>query len=203
MVPGVIATDLMMNYVKRVAAEQGVDEQVIHDKLMAEGVLKTYSTPEDVANLALFWLALQYDVFRAETARVFFVWVSVFNLFAVSVFWSFMADIFGTEQGKRLFGFIAAGGTAGTLLGSAATVTLAERLGTANLLIVAGILLELAIFCAMALERACPRREEPIAPQADIRTPSQTIDLEIHAARARCESKEVAQKHDEPESGSR
>ncbi len=120
-----------------------------------------------VANLALFWLALQYDVFRAETARVFFVWVSVFNLFAVSVFWSFMADIFGTEQGKRLFGFIAAGGTAGTLLGSAATVTLAERLGTANLLIVAGILLELAIFCAMALERACPRREEPIAPQAD------------------------------------
>jgi AAA family ATP:ADP antiporter len=121
-----------------------------------------------VANLALFWLALQYDFFRAETARVFFVWVSVFNLFAVSVFWSFMADIFHTEQGKRLFGFIAAGGTAGTLLGSAATVTLAERLGTANLLIVAGILLELAILCAMALERASPRREETAAPQTDL-----------------------------------
>jgi AAA family ATP:ADP antiporter len=120
-----------------------------------------------VANLALFWLALQYDFFRAETARVFFVWVSVFNLFAVSVFWSFMADIFRTEQGKRLFGFIAAGGTAGTLLGSAATVTLAERLGTANLLIVAGVLLELAILCAMALERASPKREETAAPQAD------------------------------------
>src|SRR6185312_8204047 len=39
-------------------------------------------------------------------ARVFFVWVSVFNLFAVAVFWSFMADLFTSEQGKRLFGFI-------------------------------------------------------------------------------------------------
>ena len=50
-------------------------------------------------------------------ARVFFVWVSVFNLFAVAVFWSFMADLFTSEQGKRLFGFIGAGGTAGGLLG--------------------------------------------------------------------------------------
>ena len=46
-------------------------------------------------------------------ARVFFVWVSVFSLFAVAVFWSFMADLFTAEQGKRLFGFIGAGGTAG------------------------------------------------------------------------------------------
>lgn len=105
-------------------------------------------------NLALFWLALQFDGYRAQTARVFFVWVSVFNLFAVSVFWSFMADLFRTEQGKRLFGFVAAGGTAGTLLGSTATVTLAGALGAANLLLVAGLLLEIAIFCAMRLERA-------------------------------------------------
>ena len=48
---------------------------------------------------------------------MFFVWVSVFNLFAVAVFWSFMADLFTSEQGKRLFGFIGAGGTAGALLG--------------------------------------------------------------------------------------
>jgi 3-oxoacyl-[acyl-carrier protein] reductase len=58
-VPGAIATDLMMNYVKRVAGEQGVDEQVIHDQILAPCTLKTYSTPEDVANLALF-LASDY-----------------------------------------------------------------------------------------------------------------------------------------------
>ena len=66
-----------------------------------------------VANLALFWLALTLGVAPVIVARVFFVWVSVFNLFAVAVFWSFMADLFTAEQGKRLFGFIGAGGTAG------------------------------------------------------------------------------------------
>src|SRR6201981_3187372 len=66
-----------------------------------------------VANLALFWLLLTLDIEAVIVARVFFVWVSVFNLFAVAVFWSFMADVFSAEQGKRLFGFIWAGGTAG------------------------------------------------------------------------------------------
>ena len=68
-----------------------------------------------VANLALFWLLLTLGVAPVMVARVFFVWVSVFNLFAVAVFWSFMADLFTAEQGKRLFGFIGAGGTAGAL----------------------------------------------------------------------------------------
>ena len=71
-----------------------------------------------VANLALFWLLLTFDVATVIVARVFFVWVSVFNLFAVAVFWSFMADLFTAEQGKRLFGFIGAGGTAGAIAGS-------------------------------------------------------------------------------------
>ena len=62
-------------------------------------------------------------------ARVFFVWVSVFNLFAVAVFWSFMADLFGSEQGKRLFGFIGAGGTAG---GAARPGDHARALGAAR-----------------------------------------------------------------------
>lgn len=110
-----------------------------------------------ILNLAVFWILLQVDAWRVETARVFFVWVSVFNLFAVSVFWSFMADIYRTDQGKRLFGFIAAGGTAGTLLGSTVTVTLAGALGPVNLLVVAAILLELAALCAMRLERAAPQ----------------------------------------------
>ena len=78
-----------------------------------------------VANLAIFWLLLTLDVERQTVARVFFVWISVFVLFAVSVFWSFMADSDSSEQGKRLYGFIAAGGSAGALAGPAITIGLA------------------------------------------------------------------------------
>jgi len=107
-----------------------------------------------VANLALFWLLLTLGVAPVIVARVFFVWVSVFNLFAVAVFWSFMADLFTAEQGKRLFGFIGAGGTAGGLLGPVITIALAGPLGPVNLLIAAAVLLEAAVFCVYRLERA-------------------------------------------------
>ena len=107
-----------------------------------------------VANLAVFWLLLTLDLGAVIVARVFFVWVSVFNLFAVAVFWSFMADLFSAEQGKRLFGFIGAGGTAGALLGPVITIALSVPLGPVNLLIAAAILLELAVFCVHRLERA-------------------------------------------------
>jgi AAA family ATP:ADP antiporter len=109
-----------------------------------------------VFNIALFWLLMTFGVARQDVARVFFVWISVFNLFAVSVFWSFMADLFTSEQGKRLFGFIAAGGSAGALFGPAVTVALAVPLGPVNLLIVAAVLLELAVFCAHRLESVAP-----------------------------------------------
>lgn len=107
-----------------------------------------------VLNLALFWLLLTLGVETAIVARIFFVWVSVFNLFAIAVFWSFMADLFDAEQGKRLFGFIGAGGTAGALLGPVITIALSERLGPTNLLIPAAVMLELAAFCVYRLERA-------------------------------------------------
>src|SRR5215475_1148396 len=105
-----------------------------------------------VANLALFWLLLTLDVEKVIIARVFFVWVSVFNLFAVAVFWSFMADLFASEQGKRLFGFIGAGGTAGALLGPIVTIWLSAPLGPVNLLIVAAAFLELAVLCVYRIE---------------------------------------------------
>src|SRR5512147_2395097 len=114
-----------------------------------------------VANIAIFWLLLALDVGKVHVARVFFVWISVFNLFAVSVFWSFMADLFSSEQGKRLFGFIAAGGSAGALAGPALTVWLAGALGPVNLLIVAGLLLEVAVLCARRLETASPGGDPP------------------------------------------
>jgi AAA family ATP:ADP antiporter len=113
-----------------------------------------------VANIALFWLLLTLDVARQEVARVFFVWISVFNLFAVSVFWSFMADLFTSDQAKRLFGFIAAGGSAGALAGPALTVWLVPALGPVNLLIVAALFLEAAVLCASRIERSTPGEKE-------------------------------------------
>jgi AAA family ATP:ADP antiporter len=106
------------------------------------------------ANLLVFWLLLTLHIGTAIVARVFYVWVAVFSLFAVAVFWSFMADLFSAEQGKRLFGFIAAGGTAGSLVGPVITIWLSVPLGPVNLLVAAVILLELAVFCVLRLERA-------------------------------------------------
>lgn len=105
------------------------------------------------ANLVLFWLLLTLHVGTATVARVFYVWLAVFSLFAVAVFWSFMADIFTADQGKRLFGFIGAGGTAGALLGPVMTIGLVS-FGPVNLLLAAVILLEAAVFCVWRLEHA-------------------------------------------------
>src|SRR5262245_53097614 len=113
-----------------------------------------------VVNLAIFWVLLTLEVERQTVARVFFVWISVFVLFAVSVFWSFMADVWRSEQGKRLYGFIAAGGSAGALAGPAITIGLAGTLGAVNLLIVAALLLEAAVFCAARLETATHEDEK-------------------------------------------
>jgi AAA family ATP:ADP antiporter len=106
------------------------------------------------ANLAVFWLLLTFEVEKVIVARVFFVWISVFVLFVVSVFWSFMADLYTSEQGKRLFAYIAAGGTAGSLAGPALTIGLVELLGPANLLVVAALFLEIAVLCVWRLEAA-------------------------------------------------
>jgi AAA family ATP:ADP antiporter len=119
-----------------------------------------------VANLAIFWLLLTLGVERQMVARVFFVWISVFNLFAVSVFWSFMADLYSSEQARRLFGFIAAGGSAGALAGPALTIGLAKALGPTNLLVVAALLLEGAVLCAWRLESASPEVEKQSTQEA-------------------------------------
>jgi len=102
-----------------------------------------------ITTLALFWLLMQTASPDAQAwvGRAFYVWVSVFNLFVVSVFWAFMADLFTAEQGKRLFGFIAVGGTLGAILGGTLTAGLIESVGTASLLIISAALLEVAAWC--------------------------------------------------------
>ena len=104
-----------------------------------------------IANLLLFFALFKSDLTHAYVARAFFIWASVFNLFVISVFWSFMADIFSTQQARRLFGFIAAGGTAGALAGPALTATLAIPLGPANLLLISAAFLAWAVFCITRL----------------------------------------------------
>ena len=69
-------------------------------------------------------------------AAAFYVWVSTFNLLIISVFWTFMADIFSPSQAKRLFGFVAAGGTLGGIVGPAIATFLATRLGNNNLILI-------------------------------------------------------------------
>ena len=94
---------------------------------------------------------------RVWVGRFFFVWLSVFNLFVVSVFWSFMADLYRPWQGKRLFGVVAVGGTLGAVLGSAITAALAGRLDPLALLLVSALFLELAARAARALDRHAAR----------------------------------------------
>lgn len=69
-VPGAIATDLMMNYVKRIATEQGVSEDEMHQRMLANCALKTYSTAEDVANLALFLASDQARTITGQSINV-------------------------------------------------------------------------------------------------------------------------------------
>lgn len=88
--------------------------------------------------------------------RLFFSWVSVFNLFVISIFWQMMVDLFSSEQGKRLFGFIAAGATLGGILGSATTASLAQHVPLPALLLVSFGMLEVAIFCVGRLSRLSP-----------------------------------------------
>jgi AAA family ATP:ADP antiporter len=106
-----------------------------------------------VANLGIFWGLFASGVAIRETTMAFFVWVSVFNLFVVSVFWSFMADLYDTAQARRLYGFIAAGGTAGAIAGPALTAFLARPLGPVNLLLVSASFLLAAIACIHRLGR--------------------------------------------------
>jgi len=86
--------------------------------------------------------------------RVFYIWTSVFNLFVVSIFWSVMADIFKPGQGARIFGFIAVGGTAGAIVGSAVTATMAQQIAPRFLLLVSIAFIELAVVVALILLRS-------------------------------------------------
>lgn len=108
-----------------------------------------------MANLLIFFFLLKLlpEDQNIWVGRAFFVWTSVFNLFVVSVFWAFMADVYRNEQGKRLFAFIGVGGTLGAIVGAGTTAVLAERVGPVHLLLVSILLLEIAVQCVGRLSR--------------------------------------------------
>src|SRR5271170_310793 len=117
------------------------------------------------ANILLFALAL-YLATPEQTiwvGRIFFIWTSIFNLFVVSIFWQMIVDIFTSEQGKRLFGFIAAGATLGAISGSVFTISTVEHMVPGYLMIGAALMLEVAVYCVRrlsGLSAALARRAE-------------------------------------------
>ena len=108
-----------------------------------------------IINILAFWAAFSFalanDWDYVWLARIFFVWVSVFNLFVVSVFWSYMADIFTREQCRRLFGPISAAGSVGAGVGSVVTGLLVVHIGFQNVLPIAAALLLTAVSCIVRL----------------------------------------------------
>jgi len=122
------------------------------------------------ANILLFALAL-YAATPEQTiwvGRIFFIWTSIFNLFVVSIFWQMIVDVFTSEQGKRLFGFIAAGATLGAISGSAFTVSTVEHMAPTYLMIGAAVMLEVAVFCVRRLSGlSSSLSERPVAEQSE------------------------------------
>ena len=105
------------------------------------------------ANLLLFHALFDGALWPDWTARAFFVWLSVFNMFAVSVFWSFMADLLPTLQAERLFGPVAAGGSAGAILGPLLTHALVGPVGAAGLTLLAALMIAATTLCIVGLRR--------------------------------------------------
>lgn len=118
-------------------------------------------------SMLVFGVLIANHAAPVAVGRVFFVWISIYNLFIVSIFWSVLVDRFSSEQGRRLFGFIAAGGTLGTFIGPLLAATMATRLGPIALTFAAAVLLEAAVQCYRALlsrtqsqDRAVSRDEQ-------------------------------------------
>src|SRR5256886_6994368 len=101
-----------------------------------------------IFNLALFFILMRNGSPAEQIwiGRALYMWVSVFNLFNTAIFWAFMTDLFTVEQGKRLYGFIAVGGSLGGILGPYITARYVRDIGPANLLAAAAVMLVIAGF---------------------------------------------------------
>ena len=117
----------------------------------------------------VFYVAASGSVDRILIDKAFYVWVSVFSLLHISVFWSFMSDLFNKEQAGRLFGIIAAGASVGGLIGPAIPSFFSESLGTDNLMLIASGMLLLPIpiiFYLQSLKSSALHNEDFISQNA-------------------------------------
>lgn len=110
-----------------------------------------------ILTLLLFYVMFNSGV--PGRGMAFFLWITVFNLFAVAVFWSFMADIWSDADARRCYGYIGAAGTLGAILGPMLTRVLVERIGIAHLMLVSAGFLALCIVCLLRLRRYAVQRE--------------------------------------------
>jgi AAA family ATP:ADP antiporter len=101
----------------------------------------------------LFFIASKFVTDRVLLDKSFYVWVSLFSLFHLSVFWSFMSDTFNTEQSKRVFAFIGVGASAGAAAGPLVVAVLANDIGNDNLMLAAAGVLMLSIPMVLYLQR--------------------------------------------------
>ena len=115
-----------------------------------------------MCNLALFMWGFEDEATPVWIQRAFYVWLSVFNLFVVSVFWSFMADIFRPGQAQRLFGFIMAGGSIGGIIGPRVTAGLVSENGALGVMGLSLACLAIATGLAVVLGRY--QRQQTQAP---------------------------------------
>ena len=104
-------------------------------------------------NLLIFYALFRLAPQNRWLAAAFFWWFSVINLFLISIFWTFMADVFSSAQATRLFAFIAAGGSTGAIAGPLITRSLAGIVGVSGLLLVAGAGFLIVILLIHALMR--------------------------------------------------
>ena len=97
------------------------------------------------ASFILFYLATQTNNDKTLIDKSFYVWVSVFSLFHISVFWSLMSELFSRQQATRLFAFIGAGASVGAIIGPSIPVLFADNIGTENLTLIASALIALTV----------------------------------------------------------
>jgi AAA family ATP:ADP antiporter len=100
-----------------------------------------------------------FDSGMPGRGMAFFLWITMFNLFAVAVFWSFMADVFDNVEARSYYGYIGAAGTLGAFLGPILTRSLVERVGIANLMLVSACFLSLCIVSILRLRVWAVKRE--------------------------------------------
>ncbi|KAF1719368.1 NTP/NDP exchange transporter [Pseudoxanthomonas wuyuanensis] len=111
-----------------------------------------------IATLLVFYVLFDSGV--PGRGMAFFLWITVFNLFAVAVFWSFMADVYSNAEARRYYGYIGAAGTIGAILGPILTRTFVERIGIANLMLVSAGFLFACIVCLLRLRLWAVAREQ-------------------------------------------